>query len=77
VDLRIGVTHTPREIDLQLPDDTDRDALRSEIAEVLASESSVLWVTDRCGSVVGVPAARIAYIELGADGAGRSIGFSS
>ena len=28
MDVRIGVTYSPREIDLQLDDGTDRDALR-------------------------------------------------
>jgi len=77
VDVRIGVTYSPREIDLQLDDDVDRDALREQVERVLADESLVLWLTDRKGNEVGVPSAKIAYIEIGSAGEGRSFGFST
>ena len=37
VDVRIGVTYSPREIDLQLPDDTDRKKLQNEITKTLGA----------------------------------------
>lgn len=77
VDIRIGVTYSPREIDLQLAEDTDREALQAEIAETLSSETAVLWVTDKRGKVVGVPSSKVAYVELGSDSDSRTIGFSS
>jgi len=77
VDVRIGVTYSPREIDLQLDDDVDRDALREQVERILADESLVLWLTDRKGNEVGVPSAKIAYIEIGSAGEGRSFGFST
>ncbi len=77
MDVRIGVTYSPREIDLQLDDDVDRDALREQVERVLADESLVLWLTDRKGNEVGVPSAKIAYIEIGSAGEGRSFGFST
>ena len=77
MDVRIGVTHSPREIDLQLDDDVDRDALREQVERILADESLVLWLTDRKGNEVGVPSAKIAYIEIGSAGEGRSFGFST
>jgi hypothetical protein len=77
VDVRIGVTYSAREIDLQLANDTDRDELRSSIDETLASEAGVLWLTDKRGRAVGVPTSKVAYVEIGSDEDSRSIGFSS
>lgn len=77
VDVRIGVTYSPREIDLQLADDTDRDALRKRVDEVLADDSLVLWLTDKKGREVGVPSKKIAFVEIGSAAEGRSFGFSS
>jgi hypothetical protein len=77
VDVRIGVTYSPREIDLQLPDDTDRKKLQTEITKTLEGDGGVLWLTDKRGKVVGVPSSKVAYIELGSDSDSRSIGFSS
>lgn len=77
VDVRIGVTYSPREIDLQLADDTDREELRASIDDTLTSDSSVLWLTDKRGRAVGVPTSKVAYVEIGSDEDGRSIGFSS
>jgi len=76
VDVRIGVTYSPREIDLQLADDTDRDALHKLVEEVLTGEG-VLWLVDRNGREVGVPSKKIAFVEIGSDRENRSFGFSS
>lgn len=75
MDIRIGVTHAPREINVELGDDTDRDNLKSEIAAALADDDAVLWLTDRRGRDIGVPSAKIAYIEIGASNDDRKIGF--
>ncbi|MFV0315593.1 MAG: DUF3107 domain-containing protein [Microthrixaceae bacterium] len=77
VDVRIGVTYSAREIDLQLEDDTDRDALRTQVDEALGGGDGVLWLTDKRGREVGVPAGKVAYVEIGSDSDSRSIGFSS
>jgi len=36
----------------------------------------VLWLTDRKGRNVGVPAEKIAYVDLGAEASDRRIGFA-
>lgn len=77
MDVRIGVTYSPREIDLQLAEDTDPAELQERISTTLEGDTSVLWLTDRRGRLVGVPASKVAYIEIGTDSGGRSIGFSS
>ena len=75
VDVRIGVTFSPREIELELADDTDGDALRSQVEGAIAGGQGVLWLTDRKGRQVGVPATKLAYIEIGSPEDERRIGF--
>ena len=68
---------SPREIDLELDDGTDREALHKLVEEVLRGDG-VLWLTDRNGREVGVPSKKIAYVELGSDrGTSIASGFSS
>ena len=77
MDVRIGVTQSPRELSLELPDDADRDALKQSITSALAGETPVLAIVDRKGREVLVPSAKLAYVELGSSGDGRRIGFGS
>ena len=74
MDVRIGISQTAKELDIELPADTDTDALKAEIAKALA-DAAVLWLTDRKGRQVGVPAEKIAYLEIGGPDDGRHIGF--
>ncbi len=64
MDLRIGVVHSARELDVELPDGTDLDELRAEIERALG-EGGVFWIADRRGRQVGVPVERVAYVEIG------------
>ena len=74
MDVRIGVTDTRRELEIELPDDTDPDELNERNAAALAGGEGFHGLTDRTGRDVGVPVAKLAYVEIGsADG--RSIGF--
>ena len=75
MDVRIGVTQAPRELNIELPDDTDRTELKAKVDAALAGATDVLWVTDKRGKDVGIPAAKIAYIELGSVDGDRRIGF--
>lgn len=77
MDVRIGVTNTAKEIDLELPDGTDADALSKQIEETLGSETAILWLTDRRGRRVGVPASKVAYVELESKSDDRRVGFGS
>ena len=74
MDVRIGLTQTPKELEVQLDDDADAGALRTQVDTALA-EGSTLWLTDRKGRQVGVPAAKLAYVEIGTPEDGRRIGF--
>ena len=64
MDIRIGVTHAPREIEVELGDDADADKLVAQVEKALSAETGMLWLTDRKGRRVGVPAAKVAYVEI-------------
>lgn len=76
MDVRIGVTYTPKEIELELGDDADRDQVVKQV-EVALSGEGVLWLTDRRGRSVGVPAAKIAYVEISTAHEDRRVGFGT
>jgi len=75
VDVRISVTQTAREISLELADDLDRADIKSKIEAALTGAVDVLWLTDKKGRDVGIAAAKIAFVELGAAEGERRIGF--
>jgi len=75
VDVRIGVTYSAKELDIELADDADTEKLKAEIQAVLA-DGKMVWMTDKRGRQVGVPADKVAYIEFGRPDADHRIGFS-
>ncbi|MDA8366743.1 MAG: DUF3107 domain-containing protein [Actinomycetota bacterium] len=75
MDVRIGIVQSVKEIDVELPEDVDRDELVAQIEKNLATEGAILWLTDRKGRRVGVPAAKVAYIEVDAPSTDRRVGF--
>jgi hypothetical protein len=76
VEVRIGIVQTMKELEIELPEDAERDEVISSVEEALAKDA-VLWLTDRRGRRVGVPSSRIAYVEVGADAGERRVGFGN
>jgi hypothetical protein len=74
VDVRIGVTQAPRELAIEVAD-ADRDTVTASVEAALSGATDVLWVTDKRGKKIGVPAGKIAYVEVGAADGDRRIGF--
>jgi Protein of unknown function (DUF3107) len=74
VDVRIGVTQAPRELTVEVPDD-ERADVKARIEAALAGAVDTLWLVDKRGREVGVPAAKIAYVEVGTADGDRRIGF--
>jgi hypothetical protein len=77
VDVRIGITETPKEIEVDMGDDADREKVVAEIEKLLKTGDGVLWLTDRKGRRVGVPVVKVAYIEVGAPSTERRVGFGA
>ena len=73
MELRIGVVHTGKELNLEL--DGTADEIVATIDTALADGAPVVWLTDAKGRRVGVPAGRIAYIELDEGTGDKRVGF--
>ena len=76
MDIRIGIVQSMKEIEIELPEDVERDQVMKDVEAALGGDT-VLWLTDRKGRRVGVPATRIAYVELGTPASDRIVGFGA
>lgn len=74
MDLRIGLTQTPKELEIHLPDDADPTAIRAQVEAAIA-EGTTIWLVDRKGRQIGVSGAKLAYVEIGSPHDERRIGF--
>lgn len=77
MNVRIGVLHTPKELDVELDGDADIDDVRADIESVVAAGEGMLWLTDRRGRQIGVPVERIAYVDVTPKPASGRIGFGA
>ena len=75
MDVRIGITHSMRELEVDLGDEVVRETLKADIAAAMANDDGILWLTDKKGRDVAVAASKIAYVELGTAEGERRIGF--
>jgi Protein of unknown function (DUF3107) len=75
VEIRIGVSQSMKEIDLDLGD-VDRAKTLADITAQLGVEDAVLWLTDKKGRTVGVPTSKVAYVEVGPAAEERRVGFA-
>jgi len=71
--VRIGVVHTPKELSLEV--DLSADEVAAAVDQALADDDSVLWLTDSKGRRIGVPAERVAYVEIETDHDAKRVGF--
>jgi len=76
VEIRIAVTYSPKEIEIDLADDVSGDELVEQISASVGEEGAMLWLTDKKGRRVGIPTAKLAYVEIGAPRGDRRVGFS-
>jgi hypothetical protein len=75
LDIRIGIADHPRELTIELSEDTDRDNIKASVDAALSGEAPTLWLTDIKGRDVGVPSGRLAWVEIGPSSS-YPIGFS-
>jgi hypothetical protein len=75
VDVRIGLAYSARELEVELPDDTDVEALRSDIERVIAADTGTLWLTDKKGNQIAIAGARVTFIQVGSGSEKGRIGF--
>ena len=75
MDVRIGIVHSMKELDVELPEGAEREKVLADIEAALSSEGTILWLTDRKGRQVGVPVAKVAYVEVDSPDSDRRVGF--
>jgi hypothetical protein len=75
MEVRIGVLHSPKELSLEL--DESAESVAKAFDAALKNDDAVLWLTDAKGRRVGVPADRVAYIEIETGGGTKRVGFGS
>jgi hypothetical protein len=75
MEIRIGIVQSMKELSVELPEGTDRDALEKDVENALVGDQ-LLWLTDRKGRRVGVPASRVAYVEFSTTSE-RNVGFGA
>lgn len=71
MDIRIGIQHSARELSFETSQSADE--IEAAVSAAL-TQQSVLRLTDSKGSVYLVPAATLAYVEVGTEEA-RRVGF--
>jgi hypothetical protein len=73
MEVRIGVVHTPKELTFET--DAEPASLISMLEDAIAKSAPLVWLEDGKGRRVGVPADKVAYVELVVDDASRKVGF--
>ncbi len=75
MDIRIGIVNAPREVGIEMPEDSSVDDVKATIDAAVAAGGGLIWLTDKKGRQTGFPADKIAYVEIGSADDQR-IGFS-
>lgn len=70
--VRIGIADTDKLVELEV---NDVDSFRQEIEAAVAG-GGLGWFTDSKGRTVGIPASRVAFIEMEDADTGRTVGFA-
>tara|TARA_B100000953_G_scaffold298245_1_gene294658 strand:- start:204 stop:434 length:231 start_codon:yes stop_codon:yes gene_type:complete len=65
--IRVGVGDIAKELEIEMPPETKIDEIKGRIESALSGEISVLWITDKDGRQVGVPASRITFVDIGTE----------
>jgi hypothetical protein len=74
MEVRIGVLHVAKELVLDL-DQSVADVAKA-VDAALKDDDGVLWLEDAKGRRVGVPSARVAYVEIEGEGSSKHVGFA-
>jgi hypothetical protein len=76
MNIRIGIVQSMKELDVELADDADLDKVTKDVEKALGGDT-VLWLTDKRGRRVGVPASRVAFVEFASPSGDRVVGFGA
>lgn len=74
MEVKIGVQHAPREINIESVQSAEE--VEKAVADALSGAAKLLSLTDEHGRKVLVPADRLAYVEIG-ELTARRVGFGA
>ncbi len=74
MEVKIGVQHASRELVVDSAQASEE--IQQAVADALGSDAGLLRLTDTKGRTVVVPAAKLAYVEIGSSTVG-AVGFRS
>ena len=77
MDIKIGFVDTPRELDIELGDDTSQDGFVESLNNSLASAQQLIWMVDKKGRKFGIMVSRVSYVVVGAANEERRVGFGA
>jgi hypothetical protein len=78
MEIRIGVTYTPKELVIELAEGKDGEKAGAEAVsaiETAVKDAGIAWLTDVKGRRVGVPSDKLAYVEIFTDDEKKRVGF--
>jgi len=75
MDVRIGVVYSPKELSVEI--DGKVDEVVGTIEDAMKGGAPVVWLTDRKGRRIGIPADKIAYIEVAEEDTAKRVGFGT
>ncbi len=73
MEVRIGVVYSAKELNLEI--EGSADAVEALVNDGLVGAGAILWLADSKGRRVGIPADKIAYIEIVGEDAAKRVGF--
>jgi DNA-binding MurR/RpiR family transcriptional regulator len=73
MELRIGVVHTPKELSVEV--EGTADEVVAMIDSAMKDGAPIIWLTDTKGRKIGLPADKIAYLEIDDNSGARHVGF--
>lgn len=73
MEVKIGVVHTPKEITVEVGGTADE--IVALVEQALETGGKALWLSDDKGRRIGIPADKVAYIEIDTADGSRKVGF--
>lgn len=75
MEIKIGVVNMHKELTCTVKDKERLEELLRELSAAISDQSSMIWFEDDSGRRVGVPADKLAYVEIESD-RDRRVGFA-
>lgn len=73
MEVKIGVIYSARELSVEL--EGKPEEIVTSVEAALANGAPMLWLTDKKGRRVGVPADKVAYVEIVEEDVAKRVGF--